>query len=199
MKTNYNDFIGIYDDVYPEGYCEHLINVFNELRNTGVGQNRMESEGALEKHKNDYQISLNVYKDSIQYFNQESPVNIFFQGLQKCYNDYSNKFSSIQNGETRAYIMKMQCTNPGGGYHIWHGEQGSGASSNRVLVYMLYLNTLEYNEAGETEFLYQQLRFKPQKNQMLLWPASYTHAHRGNTVFGKNSKYVITGWFYYDC
>jgi len=32
----------------------------------------------------------------------------------------------------------------------------------------------------------------------LLWPASYTHAHRGNPVFGEQSKYVVTGWFYYD-
>jgi len=49
-----------------------------------------------------------------------------------------------------------------------------------------------------TEFLYQQQRFRPTENQMILWPAAYTHAHRGNTVFGDQSKYVVTGWFYYD-
>jgi hypothetical protein len=63
---------------------------------------------------------------------------------------------------------------------------------------MLYLNSLTLDEAGETEFLYQQLRLQPQENTMILWPASYTHAHRGNTVFGNNSKYIVTGWFYYE-
>ena len=63
---------------------------------------------------------------------------------------------------------------------------------------MLYLNTLGSDQAGETEFLYQQQRFKPTENQMILWPASFTHTHRGNTVFGTQSKYVVTGWFYYD-
>ena len=94
--------------------------------------------------------------------------------------------------------MKMQRTSPGGGYHVWHGEQGNGDHAERVLVYMLYLNSLETEEAGETEFLYQQLRIKPTENMMVLWPASFTHAHRGNTVFGQHSKYIVTGWFYYE-
>jgi hypothetical protein len=63
---------------------------------------------------------------------------------------------------------------------------------------MLYLNTLELNEAGETEFLYQQTRLQPQKNTMVVWPAAFTHAHRGNVVHGTNCKYIVTGWFYYD-
>jgi hypothetical protein len=37
-----------------------------------------------------------------------------------------------------------------------------------------------------------------EENLMLIWPAAYTHAHRGNPVYGKNSKYIVTGWFYYD-
>jgi hypothetical protein len=63
---------------------------------------------------------------------------------------------------------------------------------------MLYLNTLPVESAGETEFLYQKLRIPPQENTMILWPAAYTHAHRGNTVFGVESKYIVTGWFYFE-
>jgi hypothetical protein len=94
--------------------------------------------------------------------------------------------------------MKMQRTSPGGGYHVWHGEQGNNARAERVLVYMLYLNTLEPDAAGETEFLYQQKRLRPQENTMILWPAAYTHAHRGNVVHGDKDKYIVTGWFYYE-
>ena len=94
--------------------------------------------------------------------------------------------------------MKMQRTSPGGGYHVWHGEQGNNTHADRVLVYMLYLNSLSPEEAGETEFLYQQTRLRPQENTTIVWPAAYTHAHRGNVVHGDNAKYIVTGWFYYD-
>jgi hypothetical protein len=124
--------------------------------------------------------------------------DLFFDGLQKCYDDYSSKYSILKDsGNIRASVMKMQRTGPGGGYHIWHGEQGPGTHANRVVVYMLYLNDLG-GEGGETEFLYQKMRIKPEENLMLIWPASYTHAHRGNPILGETHKYIVTGWFYYD-
>jgi hypothetical protein len=123
---------------------------------------------------------------------------MFFDGLQRCYDAYTEQFSVLRDGKITGTAMKMQRTDPGGGYHVWHGEQGNGEHADRVLVYMLYLNTLTQEEAGETEFLYQQRRLQPTENTMVLWPAAFTHAHRGNTVFGERSKYIVTGWFYYE-
>ena len=94
--------------------------------------------------------------------------------------------------------MKMQKTSTGGGYHVWHGEQGNGEQAGRGLVYMLYLNDLPKEANGETEFLYQQRRINPVGNTMVIWPAAFTHAHRGNPVYGDNHKYIITGWFYHE-
>ena len=42
---------------------------------------------------------------------------------------------------------------------------------------MVYLN--DVTEGGETEFLYQKCRFKPKK-MWIVWPAQFTHVHRGN-------------------
>ena len=94
--------------------------------------------------------------------------------------------------------MKMQKTSSGGGYHVWHCEQGNDDQARRGIVYSLYLNSLPEEANGETEFLYQQRRIAPVQNTMVLWPASFTHPHRGNPVYGNNSKYIITGWFYYE-
>jgi hypothetical protein len=104
----------------------------------------------------------------------------------------------LKDGKIHGTAMKMQRTSPGGGYHVWHGEQGNGAHAERVLVYMLYLNDLGEADGGETEFLYQRTRIRPQENTMVVWPAAFTHAHRGNTVLGEQSKYIVTGWFYYE-
>jgi hypothetical protein len=198
MKVEHKDFIATYTGVYPDGYCQHLINEFERLANSGSGANRRISEGADAHVKDDYQIMVNIGVHGVMSFRDKDPVNMFFNGLQACYEEYANNFSVLKNQKIRGTVMKMQRTDPGGGYHVWHGEQGNGKGAERVLVYMLYLNSLEPESAGETEFLYQQTRFRPVENTMLIWPAAYTHAHRGNTVFGNTSKYVITGWFYYD-
>jgi len=198
MNSNYKGFIGIYDDVYPEGYCEHLISEFDRLETAGAGANRIQSEGAKRHAKNDWQIGVSLKGHEVIPFENCRPVEMFFDGLQRCYEEYISMFSSLQDSKIRATVMKMQRTGPGGGYHVWHGEQGNGDNANRVLVYMLYLNTLDQTEGGETEFLYQKERYSPVANQMILWPASYTHTHRGNTVLGEKSKYIVTGWFYYD-
>lgn len=198
MNAEYKDFIAVYRDVYPEGYCQHLISEFERLVESGAGTNRQRGEGALKHRKNDMQLGLNFGVQTVADFNGTSTTRIFFDGLQRCYDSYSEQFSVLREGKITGTHMKMQRTDPGGGYHVWHGEQGNGEHADRVLVYMLYLNTLETEQAGETEFLYQQRRLQPVENTIVIWPAAFTHAHRGNTVFGERSKYIVTGWFYYE-
>jgi len=209
MNIEYKKFIGLYSNVYPEGYCQHLIEQFDILQNKGAGSSRLKSERANHHDKADHQIFLPVdgFEDEvsikghdydIKTFDGKGVSDIFFDGLQKCFEEYSNTFSILKIKSMRATAMKMQRTPPGGGYHVWHDEQGSNETVRRALVYMLYLNTIAPENAGETEFLYQRERYSPIENTMVMWPAAYTHVHRGNTVFGNDSKYIVTGWFYYD-
>lgn len=199
LDTIYNKgFITQYTNVYPEGYCQYLIDEFERLVKNGAGYNRRQAEGAPKHAKNDLSYEFNIRMHGNSPFEERSMVDVFFDGLQRCFEQYTEEFSILKNAKIHASVMKMQRTDPGGGYHIWHSEQNSGPQANRALVYMLYLNTLSKDAAGETEFLYQQVRIPPQENTMVLWPAAYTHTHRGNTVFGNNSKYILTGWFYYE-
>jgi hypothetical protein len=198
MNAEYKDFIAVYRNVYPDGYCQHLISEFERLIDSGAGTNRQRSEGALKHRKNDTQLDFNFGVHTAAAFNGIPATRVFFDGLQQCYDAYTEQFSLLKDGKITGTAMKMQRTDPGGGYHIWHAEQNNGEQAERVLVYMLYLNTLTQEEAGETEFLYQQRRLQPTENTMVLWPAAFTHAHRGNTVFGERSKYIVTGWFYYE-
>ena len=198
MKAEYKDFIGVFSDVYPEGFCEHLISEFDRNQTLGAGTDRQNSEGASKHIKNDYQIFSNGKNIIFEYFEGRNTRDLFFEGLQKCFEAYSNEFSVIKDNGINCNNMKMQKTPTGGGYHVWHGEQGNGDQANRGLVYTLYLNTLSEEANGETEFLYQQRRVAPVENTMILWPASFTHAHRGNPVYGDNHKYIVTGWFYYE-
>ena len=64
-------------------------------------------------------------------------------------------------------------------------------TNRRILATMMYLNDVD--EGGETEFLYQSLRFKPKRGQFLIWPAGFTHVHRGNPPLS-GEKYISTSW-----
>jgi hypothetical protein len=199
MNKEYFEHIALYKDVYPEGYCQHLISEFERLENGGAGANRQRSENADKHKKDDYQIFIDIRNHNMLDFNEENSCDLFFDGLQQCYNDYVNKYSVLKdNGNIRGTAMKMQRTAPGGGYHVWHAEQGPGVNTSRVVTYMLYLNSIAPEEGAETEFLYQKKRFNPVENTMVIWPAAFTHAHRGNPVLGETYKYIVTGWFYYD-
>ena len=79
----------------------------------------------------------------------------------------------------------------GEGYHAWHCEDDSRDNATRILTFILYLN--DVNEGGETEFLYYPKRIKAEAGKLILWPAGFTHTHRGNPPLS-NTKYILTGW-----
>ena len=82
-----------------------------------------------------------------------------------------------------------------GGYPYWHCEQYPRDTQcealHRVLLWMLYLN--DNFDEGETEFLWQQRKVRPQTGAMVIAPAAFTHTHRGNRPRG-GDKYIATSW-----
>jgi hypothetical protein len=109
--------------------------------------------------------------------------------LSQYLNDYSNKFPGTK--DTFSSEVKLQKTGIGGGYSVWQGEQGPDLTASRALAWTVYLNDVE--KGGETEFLYQGFRLKATRGTLVIWPASFTHTHRGNPPYS-NNKYIITGW-----
>lgn len=197
MNIEYKDFIGTFSNVYPEGYCQHLISEFKKNKKYGA-RTRQEENGIYKHYKEDSFMSLSLMSGFENFKNNPFDI-VFFEGLQRCYDLYSEQFSYLKDVKLSCNNIKIQEISSGNGYHVWHCEQGNGPwDSRRAVVYMLYLNTLPEDANGETEFLYQERRIKPVENTMVLWPATYTHMHRGNPVYGDNTKYIVTGWFLLD-
>ena len=80
---------------------------------------------------------------------------------------------------------------PGEFYH-WHIDGGSHEFSQRQLVALWYLNDVE-GPGGETEFLFQNIKVKPEAGKLVLFPPFWTHEHRAVTV-EKGVKYIATTW-----
>tara|TARA_X000000368_G_scaffold415675_1_gene407899 strand:- start:1803 stop:2438 length:636 start_codon:yes stop_codon:yes gene_type:complete len=103
---------------------------------------------------------------------------------------YFEEYECLKIRRMEHKICKLQRTKPSQGFHAWHSDQG-GDLSFRQLVTLLYLN--DDFEGGETEFLHQSLRIKPQAGKFVIFPAFWTHLHRGNPPMGGN-KYILTSW-----
>ena len=110
---------------------------------------------------------------------------------------YAKKYKGIIDScdPVSSWTCKLQKTTSGGGYHIWHSENGSFLYRDRVLTWMIYLNDVPVENGGATDFFHQELSLQPKKGTVVLWPAAYTHVHRGAFLTGNTSKYIATGWF----
>ena len=187
---NTSNFIEIYKNVFDDKFCKEAIEWFKVAENSGITLNRQSHEGASKMIKEDlatYLPYLPLKDTNQELINKFSSV---FWG--ECYKQYAEKYSILSTfGHHNSYTIKIQKTEPGEGYHIWHAESTNRQDSNRLLTWTVYLN--DEFEAGETEFLYQHYRYKPQKGDVIIFPTAYTHTHRGNPPIGGN-KYIITGW-----
>jgi len=97
-------------------------------------------------------------------------------------------------------VYKIQRYYPGEGYCILHCENQSHIPhpnhdplvSTRILAWMIYLN--DVTEGGHTEFPTQNKLLQPRSGDIVIWPAYWTHPHRG-IVSKTQTKYIMTGWY----
>jgi hypothetical protein len=88
--------------------------------------------------------------------------------------------------------FNIQKYEPNEGFYGWHCERAGVKHSDRLLVWMIYLNTV--TDRGETEFFYQQHFEEPERGKLVIWPSDWTHLHRG-VPSPTQTKYILTGWF----
>tara|TARA_A100001201_G_scaffold27979_1_gene30575 strand:+ start:305 stop:895 length:591 start_codon:yes stop_codon:yes gene_type:complete len=195
MESKYVDFIGMYSNVLPDGFCQHVIDQFEYKRTSSHWvKNRQDWEGKSKTVKHDeFLFATNL---SFAPWNDMDMLDTIGEGLQCCFNDYADTYDVLRDIPIHSDAYKIQKTEPGGGYHVFHAEAMNRDSCDRILVWILYLNDID--EAGETEFLYQKLRVPPKQNSLVIFPANFAYVHRGNVVHGERSKYIVTGWFYHS-
>ena len=187
-------FIGIYPGLLPPEDCKTVIEEFNKAE---AEENSPKSAHSI-KHGHTYHLHSKVIRlDKNIFANESMPevhaiINKALEKGMQMYTDYFFPASEVLLISTQT---KVQKTSPRGGFHKWHCECISLDSSNRALAWMIYLNDVAEGE-GETEFLWQGLRIQPKAGTVCIWPAIFTHMHRGNPVYSQD-KYIATGWFTY--
>jgi len=181
-----HDFISVYDNSFTSDECEEYINLIEHYISNGV---ITKEDRAY--HNTDH-FSLNFNND-VNY-NILSGDNLSMEFLPKIkdfVDEYLKKFSVLGQEKLLIYDTKAKKIPVGGGFHNWHYENTGLQVSARKLVIQLYLNTIE--EGGETEFLYINKRIKAEQGRLIIFPAAFTHTHRGNPPIGKD-KYIVSTW-----
>ena len=113
-----------------------------------------------------------------------------FQSLGKTILEFRETYPFFK-GPFKDMGYGVQRTNPGEHYH-WHIDGGSHNFSHRQLVAIWYLNDVE-GPGGETEFLFQDIKIKPELGKLILFPPFWTHEHRG-VILESGVKYIATTW-----
>jgi hypothetical protein len=187
IKHDSKDYIMIIDDFVSKEDCDIIIDIFDLFETTG--------EATTVQMLNNRVDFLNRNDFSMATWDYPGIQNFVLSKVDECFELYRKEFFQVQSVNIEFNEVKLQRTPIRGGFHDWHCEIGEIKTIERCLVWMLYLNDIPEGE-GETEFLWQKLRVQPKCGRFVMWPAFFTHVHRGNPVY-THSKYIATGWGIY--
>lgn len=180
-------FIGawIIDDLAA---CDALLEYFHASDRQVPGQIGSGEVDPAIKDSRDLQLDYSNF--------EEAPVARYLESLRAVCMAYVEKYNACAavDGWGITEKVNIQRYAPGGGYKAWHCERYGKdmPAAARHLVFMTYLN--DVTDAGGTEFLYQGITAPARKGLTLIWPADWTHHHRG-VVSPTQEKVIITGWF----
>lgn len=184
------NFIGAWSMEKP-GLCDRIIEFFernSHLHEAGVTQYGMNNS---KKNSTDLVIFPKDLRESTHAVFRE-----YLFELHQCYWDYLNQWRFLYDMQKDVDIgpFIIQKYGVGGHFAVVHSERASLSTMHRTLAWMTYLNTVDVG--GRTSFPHYGLDVKPERGKTLIWPADWTHAHKGNVVTA-GVKYIITGWMHY--
>jgi hypothetical protein len=179
-----NTFIFAKPNALPAALCRQMIERFeaaaDEQYEGRIGQAVFKDKGV--KISTDLVVSGKPHWTDID--------RALFRSLATALREFRESFPYFK-GPFKDMGYAIQRTTPGQYYH-WHIDGGSHQFSQRQLVAVWYLNDVE-GPGGETEFLFQNVKIKPEQGKLLLFPPFWTHEHRGVTLRA-GLKYIATTW-----
>lgn len=183
-------FIGAWS-IEPLTLCDQLIEYFEQRQHDHT------SGKVAGGHNPDAKVStdLAVRPRDLKQTGHE-PLAVYMNCLFQCYRDYLEQWPFLSEIMGRAEVgsFNIQRYQPGGHFRKLHSERTTLRTAHRVLAWMTYLNDVQ--AGGATHFAHQGIDVQPVKGQTLIWPAEWTHAHRGEVV-QSGTKYIVTGWMHF--
>jgi hypothetical protein len=198
------DFIHRIPNLLSDDFCKDLIEKFENSKFKTKGVSYVNRNGVIERTDDDnskVSTDISIYPKFVSVAEKEGEPDWFDfieyinQKLQKGLDEYMIEHTAlehIQQFDLEGYNIQRYL--PGEGFYNWHCENsGYTLGGDRVLAWMFYLNDVE---DGGTEFKSQNHTEKAEAGKFLIWPAYWTHTHRGQ-ISNTKTKYIVTGWFHH--
>lgn len=172
--------------------CEYIINLFENSTDKQI-EGRIGNESIKKDTKDSTDITVHL-EDIVSYPEWIKCTEIIFSGLLKQIEIYKEEYPSVNLLDKWKIdnCYNIQRYFPGQGFYKFHCENTQRYYQNRVLAWMIYLN--DVTDGGGTEFLDQKLIINAEQGKVVIWPAGWTHMHRG-IVSSTQTKYIATGWY----
>lgn len=120
------------------------------------------------------------------------------EGLEK-YKEYLSQqlcptvIEGIFNGITSDSGYSIQAMKKDD-FYTWHVDECvSNDNVTRIVTAIWYLNTLEEDDGGHTEF-WMRDRIRPKQGSLLFFPSCWSYIHRGAVVRNDVTKYTCITW-----
>ena len=186
--------IQIYDNALPKESCHKIIDYF-EFGDVSKDIGKTWDASGVGKVDKSFKDSTDLYlnMDNTHHRIEMDISKIIIPTLQECIEKYKKKFPQLTNnigGWRCVPHYNVQRFTEGQGYHHIHCEASTIEASNRILVWMIYLN----NAKCGTRFYYPRRDIRAREGRVVIWPAAWTHPHSGITP-NKGDKYIATGWY----
>jgi hypothetical protein len=185
------NFIGCWG-LENDGLCERIVEFFEEN-----GQAQAPGRTGTGRVVESYKQSLDIYiRPKDLQMPECAALSEYIGLLHECFRDYTEQWDFLQTFLSTVHVggFNIQKYETGGHFGKLHSERTGLSKLHRVLVWMTYLNDVE--SGGETEFPHFGLRVRPVKGRTLIWPAEWTHAHRG-CVVEAGPKNIVSGWMHF--
>lgn len=192
-----DSMIRVYKNAYTDEFCDSVIDTWESLtKNEEESEDHDWSEVGKRRDKAIFMNSWTGDTPESEVAKRRLVAEGVASVLSPSVNSYLKDvgiYNEVYCEMDSVKVQKYDHTR-GGGYYVFHSEQGSKNDNylRRLLTYTLYLNDVPEGE-GETEFLNQGFRYSPCKGDLVIFPAFFTHIHRGNPVY-TTDKYIATGW-----
>ena len=186
------NFIGSWM-IEPESISHNLITYFESNKDK-------QKEGVITGGRNinaKNSIDISMSPKEIKLPGNEA-FDEYFKNLFSCYGDYIEQWPFLTNFAENLQIgdFNLQRYQSGQHYQGIHTERSSLGTLHRIFAWMTYLNDVDKEKGGSTFFSHYDLEIQPKKGLTLIWPAEWTHAHKGSLLHA-DSKYIITGWMHF--
>jgi hypothetical protein len=181
-------FVGIFPNAISDDLCSEFVHYFDTISEYNLTASTIDETNGM---------PASLRKDEVVCIPSDLPTSCFPKGMCRTLVQNISGFADIYKTEfiidepMASYDFKIHRVQPGQGYHLWHQEHAFW-TSYRTLAWMIVIEAPK--RGGETEFLHQSIRIEPKVGQLAIWPAGFTHKHRGNPPL-EGQKTYITGWF----